>query len=318
MIQNDTSDLDIGTEPLLRSSSLFANLIDEDYETLALGTRLRTYAADAALFYEHDEGGSVFLILEGAVSIERTAESDRGDPETVQIALRGPGDLIGELSLFEEAPRNADARAIESTTALQIRGKHLFQCAQQSPELALNLLRLLADKLREATDRQAESRLANVRTRVLRALTAEGRLHGSEEAAGTRVPLVSPGRRLTQGELALQAGCDRAVLNRTLATLEQEGFIERDTRSILVRRILRSQAVAGTLLRAAKESASHDLTVPSMLLKAAPKALSLTPAAFDAEIERLVQAGIVVLTGTSIKVRDEAKLSRLASDRNRL
>lgn len=296
--------------PLLRDSALLGGLIDEDYELLAQGARVRTYAADAALFYEHDEAGSAYLIVEGSVSIERNAESWRGDGETVQIAQRGPGDLIGELSLFDDLPRNADARALEPTTAIQLRGKQVLLCAQQSPELAYNLLCHLANKLREATDRQTESRVANVRGRVMRALAEEGRLHGTEEPAGTRILLDAPGRRITQQELALRAVCDRAVLNRTLSALLAEGVIEKDPSSILVRRIPRGQAVAGALLRTARESGARSVSLSQ--LRAAPRLLGTTPEALRQEIDRLLTAGALKQSGDGVSVANEAALERLA------
>lgn len=220
---------------LLRASVLFGGLLDEDYELLRPGTRLRTYAAGGALFYEGDAGGSAFLIVEGQVSIERTADSSRGDAETVQIAVRGRDEFIGELSLFDDVPRNADARALTPVTVLQIRGPHVLHCAEQSPELALALIRGLAAKLREATDRRTHARVENVRDRLLRVLAEEARTHGVPETDGVRIPLVTPTRRLTQTELGMRVGCDRSVVNRTLAELAATDRIRRDRDSILLR-----------------------------------------------------------------------------------
>ena len=220
---------------LLRESALFGGLLDEDYALLRPGTRVRVFEPGEFLFYEGEHGGSAFLIVEGSVSIERMADSSRGDSETVPIAVRGRDEVIGELSLFDDAPRNADARAVTRTTTLQIRGRHVRHCAEQSPELALAIIRGLVRKLREATDRRTHARMENVRERLLRVLAEEARLHGVPEAGGTRIPLATPERRLTQTELGVRAGCDRAVVNRTLAELAGEGKIEKDRTSILLR-----------------------------------------------------------------------------------
>ena len=219
---------------LLRASALFGGLLDEDYDLLRPGTRPREFAAGETLFYQGDPGGSAFLIVSGRVSIERTADSSRGDAETVQIAVRGPDEFIGELSLFDEAPRNADARALTPTRTLQIKGQHVLSCAEQSPELALSLIRGLAAKLREATDRRTHARVENVHDRLLRALAEEARAHGIPDADGVRIALTTPERRLTQAELGQRVGCDRAVVNRTLAELVAEGRIERNRDSILL------------------------------------------------------------------------------------
>lgn len=301
---------------LLRRSELFGGLHEEDYELLKPGMRLRGFATNAPLFYEQDEGGSAFLIVEGSVSIERTADSSRGDAETVQIAVRGPGDFIGELSLFDDAPRNADARALEPTTVLQLRGKHVLQCAQQSPELAFALMRGLANKLREATDRRTHARVSNVRTRLLGALAEEGRLHGVAEPAGTRILLATPERKLTQGELGVRAGCDRAVVNRTLADLVEDGLVEKDKISILLRNAPRRQAVAGTLLRAARDhgrTKSGRLMVPAKQLRAAPKLLSTPPESWRKEIERLESMKVLSAVSEGIEILDEAALARIAA-----
>lgn len=219
---------------LLRESALFGELLDEDFELLRPGTRVRTYEVDEMLFYEGDAGGSAYLIVEGSISIERTADSSRGDAETVALAVRGPDEFIGELSLFDNAPRSADARALTPITVVQIKGSHVLQCAQQSPELAMAIIRHLAGKLRQATERRTHARVSNVRDRLLEALREEARLHGVQEAGGVRIPLVSPGRRLTQTELGQRVGCDRAVVNRTLAELAEDGVIRKDRTSILL------------------------------------------------------------------------------------
>lgn len=219
----------------LRKSALFGGLLEEDYELLRPGTRFREFATGETLFYEGDRGGSAYLIVAGRVSIERTADSSRGDAETVPIAVRGPDEFIGELSLFDDAPRSADARALTPVTTVQIRGRHVLTCAEQSPELALSLIRGLAAKLREATDRRTHARVANVRDRLLRVLEEEAKVSGVPEAEGVRIPLATPERRLTQSELGLRAGCDRAVVNRTLAELTAAGRVVRDRDSILLR-----------------------------------------------------------------------------------
>jgi CRP/FNR family cyclic AMP-dependent transcriptional regulator len=301
---------------LLRASELFGGLLDEDYELLRSGTRIRKFAAGAPLFYEHDEGGSAFLIVEGCISIERTADSSKGDAETVQLAVRGPGEFIGELSLFDDTPRNADARALEPTTVLQLRGKHVLSCAQQSPELALSLMRRLAGKIREATDRRTHARVANVRSRLLKVLDEEGQLHGIDELAGVRILMVTSDRKLTQADLGVRAGCDRAVVNRTLAELLEEGIVEKDRSSVLLRHLPRRQAVAGTLLRAARDNARGDigtLTVTDRQLRTLPKLLGSTPELVGQEVSRLAASGLISQAELGVQIEDEPALARLAA-----
>lgn len=219
---------------VLERSPYFAGLMDDDYDLLGEGCEWRNFKAGAMLFYEGDPGGSVHLIDEGKVSIERVL--DRRDRySVVRLAVRGPGDVIGELALFDEEPRNADARALEATRVVRIRKRHLIECAQQSPELAINLIRGLSRKLRQATDSRVKARVGTVKENLLAELRAEAARSGRPHPEGKLLGEPSGKDRLTQGDLATRLSCTREVINRTLAEFLRDGLIEMVNQVVLVR-----------------------------------------------------------------------------------
>lgn len=92
-------------EGMLRRIPLFSGLAESELAPLANRCRRRLFPPREALFHEGDDGQTLYLILSGFVNIQRqTAEGT-----IVHVARRGPGEHFGELSLFDDLPRSADA-----------------------------------------------------------------------------------------------------------------------------------------------------------------------------------------------------------------
>lgn len=99
----------------LRTVELFADFDGEDLERIAAATRRRELKAGVRLFEEGDEGRHAFVILEGELEILKAAAG-----REVLLAVRRDGDVIGEMSLLEDAPRMAGARARTDTVVLDV------------------------------------------------------------------------------------------------------------------------------------------------------------------------------------------------------
>lgn len=155
----------------------------------------------------------MFIVLSGQVSIERI--NDRVDrDEVVQIALRYPGEVIGELSIFEEMPRTADARATVDSRLLVVDGRHFSECLKRDGTLALNVIRNLSLKLRQAMDRRSSQQTETVRVKLAKELLAAASAFGEADQGSTRLK-----HKLTQQELANRIGCTREVVNRAMAEM---------------------------------------------------------------------------------------------------
>lgn len=227
----------ISMTDLLRTFELFADLDEETLKIIAEGAIRRKVRAGDPLFYEHDPGGTMYMVESGTISIERVG--DRDTP--VQIAIRRAGEMIGELTVFEDIPRTADARATEETHVVILDGKHILHCIRRSPELGITLIRALSRKLRQSIERKFSDDNDPLVVRVAKALIEEGRLRGDRQ---TGVGIVLPSQ-LTQRELATRVGGTREAVNRALADLRGEGIVETGSGPIVIKSAKKLKARAG-------------------------------------------------------------------------
>src|SRR5688572_4537009 len=103
---------------------IFAGLDEEHLRLLTATARRRTLKADEALFYEGDPGQTLYLVLSGEVKIQRFTPSGK----VVVIALRGPGEHVGEMALLDGEPRSADAVTSAPTELLMLDRAEFIRC----------------------------------------------------------------------------------------------------------------------------------------------------------------------------------------------
>jgi HEAT repeat protein len=126
----------------LRSVPVFKELSPEDLMKLAEIATSSHHLANTVIFREGDPGDMLCMVVSGLVEIR--------DRETV-IATQKPNDFFGELALFDQEPRSADAWAIEETVLLEIGGADLDAVMERRPEIAREIIRVLARRLRDTT-----------------------------------------------------------------------------------------------------------------------------------------------------------------------
>jgi EAL domain-containing protein (putative c-di-GMP-specific phosphodiesterase class I) len=115
---------------------------------LARPDRSRTFAAGAWIFREGEHGGSAYLVTRGRVKIA----TRRGGAERT-LAEMGPGDVFGEVALIDAGPRSADAVALADTDLVEIRSESLATTLRDGDPLVPLILRVLAERFREAQGR---------------------------------------------------------------------------------------------------------------------------------------------------------------------
>ncbi len=210
---------------VLRRCPLFAGLEDEHLLALAGKSRAKTYDRDDHLFWTGDPGGTMYVIASGRVSIEKQDSDDR----VKTISLRGPGEVIGELSLFVDGSRTADARAIESTGVVIVNSAQVDEFIDLSPRLARNVIELLATKLAQSTERylEASKKLIN---RIAELLVTELRRTSQKDEQGRRILADCP----SQQEIADRLNCSREHVNKALRQLKDDGIIETQGRRLVV------------------------------------------------------------------------------------
>jgi CRP/FNR family transcriptional regulator, cyclic AMP receptor protein len=130
---------------LLADVTMFRFLDDAERRTLATLFEERTFSIGETIFHAGEAGDDLYLVTEGRVDVFLT--SDTGDK--IVLAQAGPGEVFGEISLLDGGPRTASAAGIEHTTALTLDRDKLFELVQRHPHVALDLLTVMGQRLRE-------------------------------------------------------------------------------------------------------------------------------------------------------------------------
>jgi len=190
----------------------------------AAGRRVR-YRRGQALFIEGDLADRVFVIERGWVLISSVAPGGR----EIVLGLRGPGDVIGDLSALDGAPRSATALAAGAVEATVAPGSVLLD-ALGDASAAMELLRVLAARLRDADRKRLEFAALDTLGRVAWRLGELSERFGEDTADGLELELP-----LSQEQLASWCGASREATVKALAALRTLGCISTGRRSVLIR-----------------------------------------------------------------------------------
>jgi len=200
----------------LQSLSLFQGLSDEALRYLAAESRHRAFRAGEIIFYQGEPGATCHIVVQGRLRVVVVGEDGR----ELSVRLFGPGEIVGEMALFEDLPRSASVEALEKTLVLEMDRDVLLGCLQRSPALALGLLRSLSARLRYATKETEKLTSLTVPDRLMRRLGQLVEWCGMPVPGGVRITLP-----MNQQELATLVGTSRESINRALVRLRQQGKV---------------------------------------------------------------------------------------------
>lgn len=209
----------------MRRSPLFAALDDDAAQTL-LGSMVKSRMERGdVLFHEGDQGDKLYVIGEGKIKLGRTSADGREN----LLAILGPGEMFGELSLFDPGPRTATASAIAETQIFGLSNEQLQQFITARPYVAGTLLAALARRLRRTNENLADLVFTDVPGRVAKALLDLSRRFGRPVDNGVMVA-----HDLTQEELAQLVGASRETVNKALADFASRGWLRLEARAVLL------------------------------------------------------------------------------------
>jgi CRP/FNR family transcriptional regulator, cyclic AMP receptor protein len=202
--------------PLLARVPAFEELGREELAAVAAVAHPRRFAAGETIFFEGDESSTCYVIRSGHARALR----EHGDGRQITLANFGPGDLFGELAMFDDESRSATVEATDGLEVLAILGSDMRRLMREHADIAVKLAVALVRRLRGANERLSRQSFQTVQSRVasvLRQLALDAR---SEGAAGHDVTITA-----TQSDLAKLAGSSRESASRFLAVLERAGVI---------------------------------------------------------------------------------------------
>jgi CRP/FNR family cyclic AMP-dependent transcriptional regulator len=185
----------------------------------------RSYAPKHTMIHTGDQPQTLYLLLEGSVSIQLEDEHGR----EIVLAYLGPGDFFGEMCLFpEQTLRTAIVRTRSPTLVAEIGYQAFRQFNRDHPEIMFEVAGQLAARLRDTSRRLGDLAFLDVAGRIARALLDLcGKPGAAPNARGTVV-------RISRQELARNVGCSREMAGRVLKKLEEDGALSSKGRSILV------------------------------------------------------------------------------------
>jgi CRP/FNR family cyclic AMP-dependent transcriptional regulator len=220
-------------EPIDRSLLAYLAANDQRY-LLGQGVR-RSFRAEELMLHEGDPGDHILIVRSGWVRVSTALP----DGQEVLLALRGPGDVIGELAMLHGWTRTATVRSLERVEAVLLRGPQFMASIRERPEIALALVKTVSARLREAESTRIDIATLDVSRRVATYLLRLADQHGRRDPAGT---VLDP--PLTQQDIANRVGASRRAVARSLAVLRERGIVLTARRRIVVAKaeVLRSLA----------------------------------------------------------------------------
>ena len=201
---------------LLAQVPAFEQLGPAELSAVAAVAVPRSFVAGEAVFREGDASNTCYVVRGGHARAIR----EHADGRQITLATFGPGDIFGELAMFDDERRSATVEAIDDLDALAILGGDMRRLMHEHAEIAVKLAVALVRRLRAANERLARQSFQTVQSRVA-AVLAQLVEQATHEGAGERDVQITA----TQADLAKLAGSSRESASRFLAVLERAGVI---------------------------------------------------------------------------------------------
>jgi len=217
---------------VVRKAPLFAALDDEAARALMESMTSSHLERGDILFREGDQGDRIYVIGEGKIKLGRTSVDGREN----LLAVLGPGEMFGELSLFDPGPRTATATAIAETQLIALGHDDLNAFLSGRPAVAATMLAALARRLRRTNETLSDLVFTDVPGRVAKALLDLSNRFGRASEDGILVA-----HDLTQEELAQLVGASRETVNKALADFATRGWIKLEARAVVLMDVERIQ-----------------------------------------------------------------------------
>ncbi|QIZ37223.1 Crp/Fnr family transcriptional regulator [Saccharopolyspora sp. ASAGF58] len=209
----------------LARAGIFQGVEPAAAEALAQSLEPVEFPRGHVIFAESEPGDRLYIIASGKVKLGRKSPDGREN----LLAIMGPSDMFGELSIFDPGPRASTATTITEVRAQSMDRSALQVWIGKRPAIAEQLLRVVACRLRRTNGMLSDQILTDVPGRVAKAVLQLGQRFGSQEAGLLRVS-----HDLTQKEIAQYVGASRESVNKSLADFAHRGWLRLEGKSVLI------------------------------------------------------------------------------------
>ncbi len=209
----------------LKYIPLFSELEDDDLQAIAKVAVRQSFRKDNMVLIEEEVGSTMFIILDGRVKISRISDEGR----EVILSIMSEGDFFGEMSILDGQARSANVVTLEDSTIMIIHREDFLRMMHDFPQIAINLLKELAHRLRRSDSQIKSLSLQNatgkVASTLLRIADDSGKIHLGQ----VEIPKLPP-----QQDLANMAGTSRETISRVLKSLSEKGYLRKEGNRLII------------------------------------------------------------------------------------
>jgi CRP/FNR family transcriptional regulator, cyclic AMP receptor protein len=205
----------------IKAVPFFTQMNDQEVDLIRALAVEKSYPKNAVVLTEGEMGDSLYMVESGRVKVFIGDEDGR----EIILKILGPGHFFGEMAMIDQQPRSASVTTLDASTFLILSHNAFEQCVERAPRIANMVLRVLAQRVREADRKIGTLALMDVYGRVASTLL---------ELAVNRDGKLVVGERLSQQDLANMVGASREMVNRILKDLSDRGFILVESKSITI------------------------------------------------------------------------------------
>lgn len=210
---------------LLQSVALFWDLSEEELGYISEKMIARHYESGKFIFLEDSEGEQCFFVVQGSVKVTRLSKDGR----EVILAMLNEGEFFGEMALLDGESRSANVIALEETEVLTLNRGDFLVVLHDYPQIAIQLLKEMADRLRKSDRQIASLSLSDAEKRIALCI-----IRFADEQGIIKRGQVSIPKMPIQQDIANMAGTSRETVSRAINLLEKEHYIKRQGRELLI------------------------------------------------------------------------------------
>ena len=189
---------------------IFSNLTYDEMMEIAAITTDKTFEKGEMIYTAGDKGEKLYVIHKGRVKISRI--SSNGKEQVIRVI--GPGEFMGELSLFIPIAMTDNGEALEKSTMCIIEGAKLKELIKKYPIIAIKVMEELSQRLEKAENLIEDINLHSVETRIAQELI---------KMADDKYEVIL---NMTKGDLASKMGMSQETLSRKLSHFQELGLIK--------------------------------------------------------------------------------------------
>jgi len=209
----------------LKLIPLFSELHDSQLDEISKFAVRQIFKKDNMVLIEEEVGATMFVILKGRVKISRISDEGR----EVILSILVDGDFFGEMSILDGQTRSANAVTLEDTELLIIRRENFLQMLHDYPQIAINLLKELAHRLRRSDSQIKSLSLQNAMGKVASTLLRIADDSGIIKQGQVEIAHLPP-----QQDLANMAGTSRETISRVIKSLNQLGYVKKEGSKLII------------------------------------------------------------------------------------